>query len=377
MTPQEYSILNEIIYSDFAFDGSCDTSLNLQEMCRQAVVNPPEGLKEDVVKSMQAVANGDFPGLSNLTLKGAINNNDSTGLVAYAFQDGDTVICAYRGTEFINANDVADDAAAAIFGNSEQYEEALQFAKEMGEGCNLEVTGHSMGGNIAMYVASRIDTNGGYAFNSQGFPQDYLTPEEISRLRDCGLINYVTDNDKVGSIGFHPENRQFVDGENEDTIDIAFAGHGLLNITFDENGYPIPSEQSDFTKGVEKTTQWIFNLIREKFPDVTYSVSNRITVPLDEMSATVGRYEEARNGLQDAYINVRNALNALDGAWQGNAYKAMKFQWDQINRNIEEADDRMLDAIDELKKTHQIFTNTEKAVGSTMAALDKGTSPFD
>lgn len=392
MTPQEYNILNKITYSDFGFDGSCDTSLSLQEMCRQAINNSPKNTKPDVLECMRAVANGEYPGLSNLTMKGGVNNNDTTGLVAYAFQDGDTVICAYRGTEQ-GAKDWVDNIAPGVTGiDSVQYREALAFALEMGQGANLEVTGHSKGGNLAMYVASQTEVSGGYAFDGQGFPNGYLSREEIQRLRDSGLINYVTYNDWVGALLNHPENRVFVDGKSDNDFDI-LGNHDLLNMKFDENGNPIPAEQSTVTKVEEAATIGLQKDIVGPFPGVVnwledrkrnfitkhfgFSSSDRITVPLDEMTATIGRYELAHDELEDSYVNLSRAMDALDKAWKGVAYLEFRYQLCSIRGNIERADEKMQDAVDELKKTYDIFTNVERSNTSMMAGLDIGTSPFD
>lgn len=393
MTPQEYNILNKITYSDFGFDGSCDTSLSLQEMCRQAINNSPKNTKPDVLECMRAVTNGEYPGLSNLTMKGGVNNNDTTGLVAYAFQDGDTVICAYRGSEpGDNAKDWVDNIASGVTGiDSVQYREALAFALEMGQGANLEVTGHSKGGNLAMYVASQTEVSGGYAFDGQGFPNGYLSRKEIQRLRDSGLINYVTYNDWVGTLLNHPENRRFVDGKNDDDY-AAINNHDLLNMKFDENGNPIPAEQCTATKVWEASTSGIQKVI-EPFPGFInlaehlkrkfipiqfgFSSSDRITVPLDEMTATIGRYELAHDELEDSYVNLSRAMDALDKAWKGIAYLEFRYQLSSIRGNIERADEKMQDAVDELKKTYDIFTNVERSNTSMMAGLDIGTSPFD
>lgn len=393
MTVQEYNVLNQIVYSDFAFDGSCDTSGSLQEMCRQMVESGKTG-DGGSAECIKAIANGEYPGLSNLTLKGAVNNNDTSGLVAYAFQDGDTVICSYRGSEFSNNGiDWVDNGAAGVTGtDSIQYREALAFALEMSQGSNLEVTGHSKGGNIAMYVASQTDVSGGYTFNGQGFPLGYLSAGDIQRLRKSGLINYVTDNDLVGSLLFHPENRRFVDGKSENDFDVG-GNHGLLNMKFDKNGNPIPSKQSAFTLFVEATTKSIqggtfgqistlINLYNKTKRKVVtslfgYSASDRITVPLDEMTATVERFEVAHEELDDSYTNLSRAMDALDRAWKGVAYLEFRYQLATVEGNIKRADAKMLDAVDELKKTHDIFTKAESSVKSTMASLDLGTSPFD
>jgi uncharacterized protein YukE len=71
------------------------------------------------------------------------------------------------------------------------------------------------------------------------------------------------------------------------------------------------------------------------------------------------------------------AVKVLDTAWKGMAYTAMRAQWSLTYKNIERANDRMQDAIDELNQTAELFDSNESVQISSFQSLDVGTSPFD
>lgn len=348
MTPKEYAVLNRLCYEDFGFDGT-DTSGTLQDICQRIVQEKGDAAGEAV----QAVARGEYPGLSKLTYAGGQNNNDSSGMVAYAYSDGDNVICSFRGSEgdMISNVDWKDDYYAGLQGQSLQYTEALAFAQEMSKGKNLVVTGHSKGGNIAMYVASKQGDCTGITFNAQGFPPGYLTEGDIRRLRESGLINYVTDNDLVGSLLEHYENRKYAEGVSQN--DIRFdKNHTLENMKFDASGNPIPSKQSNVTKNIERASIRLAS-------HFAIATQDEILVPRGEMLQSISSFKKAQTHLQGSYRNMEKAMDHLNSVWKGLAYNALLYQWKSIYGNISKAEERMVDAINELQLTHDLFDHNE------------------
>ncbi len=378
MTTEEYNILNQITYSDFGFNG-IDTSGTLQEIC-QRVVDSGTETDSSVFK---AIAEGQYPGLSNLTYVGGQNSNDTTGFVAYAFRNGDTTICTYRGSEggmsnFRTEIDWADNIMAGLEGDSVQYQEAVEFAKNMSNGGSLEVSGHSKGGNLALYVASQSDNCiGGKTFNSQGFPEGYLSDSEIQRLQDSGVTNYVAENDFVGSLCTHYENREFVKGG-----DFSDA-HSLTTIKF-ENGEPIEGKQSNVTKIVETVSRRVTKdsyeapAVNEKIRKIKLSglMQNEIVVSPEEIMTGIGRFNAAQEHLREAAEALDRTQGRVNDLWISPAKGVMMYQWTKQRMNINEADARMKDAVDELKFVYSFFTQQEERIAGSASALDIGTSPF-
>lgn len=106
-------------------------------------------------------------------------------------------------------------------------------------------------------------------------------------------------------------------------------------------------------------------------------MAETIKVSTDEMRETVTQFVSAQNALRDAYTWMDRAVKVLDTAWKGAAYMAMKTQWDLTYKNIERANDKMQDAIDELNSTAELFDSNEAVQISSFQGLDIGTSPFD
>lgn len=102
-----------------------------------------------------------------------------------------------------------------------------------------------------------------------------------------------------------------------------------------------------------------------------------IKVSTDQMRDTVSRFVSAQSTLRDAYDRMDRAVKVLDSAWKGIAYTAMRTQWSLTYKNIERANERMQDAIDELNRSAELFDSNESMQISTFQALDVGTSPFD
>lgn len=102
-----------------------------------------------------------------------------------------------------------------------------------------------------------------------------------------------------------------------------------------------------------------------------------IKVSADEMRETATQYVSAQAALQEAYDNMDRAVRVLDSAWKGEAYVAMRTQWNLTYKNISTANERMQDAIDELNASANLFENNEMKIVNAVQSLDVGTSPFD
>lgn len=371
MTAQEYNVLAQLTYSDFGFDGT-STSGTLQEICQRIVDNPNSNMNEATMNAARDIASGKYPGLSDLTYAGGRNDNDSTGLVAYAFNNGDEVICSYRGSEEgmtnLEAMDWRDNVNAGLQGQSVQYADAVEFAREMSKGKNLKVAGHSKGGNVALYVASQMDNcTGGTVYDGQGFPPGYLTEYDINRLKESGVTNYTGEHDVVGGLLVHYEEHVFVETD-KSMFDVG-GNHELSSIEFDKDGKPIPSKQGIISKAAET----ISNYVASK---TVIAKQDEILVPLDQMRDSIAGFTNAQDHLQNSYRNMERAMDALEHVWNGVAQAAMRYQWHTIYGNISQADAKMEDAIDELRATLELFTDNEQNTSASFAALDYGESPF-
>ncbi len=102
-----------------------------------------------------------------------------------------------------------------------------------------------------------------------------------------------------------------------------------------------------------------------------------IKVSTEEMRNTASQYVAAQAALEEAYDRMDRAVRVLDSAWKGEAYTLMRMQWSLTYKNIERANERMQDAIDELNQSADLFDANETRQVSAFQSLDVGTSPFD
>lgn len=171
------------------------------------------------------------------------NDNATNGFVGYAFLAGDgEIVVAVRGSESRRACQPPKvdwrDNLCAPFSGSAQYAPAVRFANRFPAQA-LILTGHSKGGNVAMYAQSAAENPLARAavFNAQGFGPGQLSPAEKRRLH-AGAVNYVISSDKIGALLFHPERRVFVEGRP------GVNAHSPQAYVFNARGFPVPARRS-------------------------------------------------------------------------------------------------------------------------------------
>ena len=123
-------------------------------------------------------------------------HDESTGAIAICIADSYTpdensdVIVVYAGTGY---NEWRDDAIAAAEVSTKQQEQALEFIEELDSAYqDITVTGHSKGGNKAMYVAVLLEkydekrVGECYSFDGEGFSPEFCTEyaDEIAAKKD-------------------------------------------------------------------------------------------------------------------------------------------------------------------------------------------------
>ena len=260
LTNEEAMVLSKLAYMNIADEAIFKKNFNnstLKEMAQRLIDDKNEGNPRDFgsygsltnkehYEMLQKIVDGEYPNLSNLKIKDYDNQNATNGFVAYAFSDGKDTVCAFRGSE---GNIVGDDGFLStvdgktgidwmdnyyigLRNTSAQFKSVEEFMKRnMVEGGQTFVTGHSKGAANAAYAAAAFDGVTGFAFDGPGIGQ-CLSAEQIERLKKSGFINCVDQNDPVGSLLFHPEKRVYAQHNTSYELDI----NG--NVVLDENGNP-------------------------------------------------------------------------------------------------------------------------------------------
>ena len=106
-------------------------------------------------------------------------------------------------------------------------------------------------------------------------------------------------------------------------------------------------------------------------------MADRIRVSTAELRTAVEKYNNVKGQIQNAYLQMSNAVREVDVSWNGAASEAYKNQFDLLYKNIEQTELKVQDAVDELLKTAEIYDEQETGISQTFADLDIGTSPFD
>ena len=101
-----------------------------------------------------------------------------------------------------------------------------------------------------------------------------------------------------------------------------------------------------------------------------------LKVTPEELQNTANQFKGYQGNLQTAYLQMSDAVRSLDTTWNGEASEQFKSQFESMYKNLEQTEQKMTDAIDELLKAHDIYQEAENAIKGQVDALDEGTSPF-
>lgn len=184
--------------------------------------------------------------------------NTSSGFSAFAVKDpiNNNVVVACRGTELgkltespsTTAKDAYEDLSLALSKETMQQRDMANFMEQLQQGGYDEYsfTGHSLGGNLAMYGAITLKDKSKLGkcrtFNAPGYNQDFCKEykDEIKEIKNKTdkngnprVVSYQNKYDGVSEALTVPGNVIIVDSKDKDRN--GFSGH-MLNDMVIENG---------------------------------------------------------------------------------------------------------------------------------------------
>jgi|GEM_PF-3377086 len=195
--------------------GVCRPASTLNEMIEYYEKNPPKDFEKSGCKDAFAIVKSD-PELSGMKITGYENQNGKggSGFVAYGFEkpSGDAV-AVFRGTEWssehskIDMTDMKDNVAGGVMPLSQQQKDAINFMNSkppngLGGYKNVDVAGHSKGGNLAQTV-TMFDQRIGKCttFNAQGFSGAFVSVfEPFIAMNKDKISAYNTEKDYVSTL---------------------------------------------------------------------------------------------------------------------------------------------------------------------------------
>lgn len=192
---------------------------------------------------------------SDYTIVKSMNDKDNTGFAAFAVKDpNNEVTVACRGTEgfsldYDSRKDVFADMQLAFSQQTNQQEKMQEFMNDLVKSdANYNgyyFTGHSLGGNLAMYGAITLKDpkllKGCRTFNAPGFNEDFLRKYK-SRIAQIEknknkMIAYQNECDGVSECFEVPGTVAVLECKGLDALNKdGISGHGLDKLIVDEKG---------------------------------------------------------------------------------------------------------------------------------------------
>lgn len=127
--------------------------------------------------------------------------NPQTGFYGYTIKDENHVVIVYKGTDFDNVRDAKNDMNMAVLKKiPEQVTDALKLydiVKTSYPNTKIDVTGHSLGGSLAQYVAIMRNVNEAVCFCPVGITKsikNYINQYGCKTPANK-VINYNNPND--------------------------------------------------------------------------------------------------------------------------------------------------------------------------------------
>ena len=104
-------------------------------------------------------------------------------------------------------------------------------------------------------------------------------------------------------------------------------------------------------------------------------MADRLLVSTEQMEATVTKYNDARETMEQAFTSMDNAWNKLCQVWDGTITATFMAEWVVIMGNIRKSDRAMEKSINGMIKTHNLFSQNETELTGRANNLDEGTVP--
>lgn len=199
------------------------------------------------------------------------NEPNESGFVGYTVEPepGVTVV-AFRGSEPLgdpeHFNDWKDDIRFSYSKMTEQQSQAVKYLEDLGKKGgigDLYITGHSLGGNLALFGAMNLSDELGEklvtcsTYGAPGYNKSVLLKyaDNIHKLvKENKISEYQNKYDPTGSILFNPTKPIYIDTNNPNVDNVTNHSSFFLAITTDEEGNSI------LKRSEKQEKDWICNL---------------------------------------------------------------------------------------------------------------------
>ncbi|WP_239617472.1 Mbeg1-like protein [Cohnella mopanensis] len=191
------------------------------------------------------------------------DNNNESGFVAYTFEppgNSGQAVVAFRGSEEISVaqfrNDWINNVSSWYEETTMQQKDAADYMQDthLNKYKDIAVTGHSLGGNLALYSTITADSDiqdritQTYTYNAPGFNQEFIDTHKnaIDKLNQNQIMHeYQSQHDMVSSLFHNPTDPIIVKSTAKDPKVYNFDNHGLAFMAM-EDGHLVLADQKDF-----------------------------------------------------------------------------------------------------------------------------------
>lgn len=365
-TELEMMYLSKLSYSDVPANkmndgsycptlGSIVTSKKVHEGLVQEFGNTPE-LKNFIDK----VSSGNYH-----IVKADKNNMSGFSAMAISGPDSDTVTIAARGTEFSSESlltklkDLDTDLQLGFVAQTDQQRSMDKFMKDFEDYDSIYLTGHSLGGNLAVSGAVGFEDSdkikGVYTYNAPGQNAAFVfkNKDSIIELSDK-ITNYQNEGDFISDINIPIGNSVLVKTKSEDTFEWTnkFQNHGLgdfdiANGTFAESGNSKSTIHSIMQTGIGSLTSAfsVYNMANFLGKNCDIKATWEALKTASEMGNealseawdwTKEQYANTKDWLKDRYDDLTIAVDNVTGTIKDNVSDAYNNVKDWVGDKIDQ-----------------------------------------
>jgi len=184
-----------------------------------------------------------------------------TGFAAIAIEGPEkgTVTVAARGTQFDTIQDVAADIQLGVEHETMQQRAMNHFMEDLKSYDSVYLTGHSLGGNLAVSGAVGFDkpsrVKGVITFNAPGQNAAYLVAndKEIKKVKSK-ITNYQNEGDFVSDINVAVGEIVVVKSKSGDKSEFTsdFRNHSLDDMKYTKDGFKVSKNGKNWTHNISK-----------------------------------------------------------------------------------------------------------------------------
>ena len=104
--------------------------------------------------------------------------------------------------------------------------------------------------------------------------------------------------------------------------------------------------------------------------------NDRIVSDVEAFEAAVSQFTNCQQSLQNAYLQMTQAVFTLDSSWNGEASEAVKAQYNDLSKNLQTSDGTIQTAIKDIQMVIAGHEEVTQMLEQMFQAMADTTDPF-